>query len=101
MSFFKRLKESISNKTEAVTNKFKEGLTKTRDAFVDRVDDLFSRRKKIDEDFYEELEEILIGADVGVNTVLKLIDELRSEGKKLNIEDPSELHLILSEKLIG
>jgi fused signal recognition particle receptor len=100
MSFFKRLKESISSKTEAVTNKFKVGLTKTRDAFVDRVDDLFSRRKKIDEDFYEELEEILIGADVGVNTVLKLIDELRAEVKKRKIEDPAELQPILSEKLI-
>ncbi|NQX65728.1 signal recognition particle-docking protein FtsY [Paenibacillus alba] len=100
MSFFKRLKDSISSKAEAVTNKFKEGLTKTRDAFVDRVDDLFSRRKKIDEDFYEELEEILIGADVGVNTVLKLIDELRAEVKKRKIENPSELQPILSEKLI-
>ncbi|MDQ0899845.1 signal recognition particle-docking protein FtsY [Paenibacillus sp. V4I7] len=100
MSFFKRLKESISSKAEAVTNKFKEGLTKTRDAFVDRVDDLFSRRKKIDEDFYEELEEILIGADVGVNTVLKLIDQLRTEVKKRKIEDPAELQPILSEKLI-
>ncbi|CAH1203076.1 MULTISPECIES: signal recognition particle-docking protein FtsY [Paenibacillus] len=100
MSFFKRLKESISGKAEAVTNKFKEGLTKTRDAFVNRVDDLFSRRKKIDEDFYEELEEILIGADVGVNTVLKLIDELRAEVKKRKIEDPAELQPILSEKLI-
>lgn len=100
MSFFKRLKDSISSKAEAVTNKFKEGLTKTRDAFVDRVDDLFSRRKKIDEDFYEELEEILIGADVGVNTVLKLIDQLRDEVKKRKIEDPSELQPILSEKLI-
>ncbi|NOU84907.1 signal recognition particle-docking protein FtsY [Paenibacillus sp. LMG 31460] len=100
MSFFKRLKESISSKAEAVTNKFREGLTKTRDAFVDRVDDLFSRRKKIDEDFYEELEEILIGADVGVNTVLKLIDELRAEVKKRKIEDPAELQPILSEKLI-
>jgi fused signal recognition particle receptor len=101
MSFFKRLKESISGKAEAVTNKFKEGLTKTRDAFVDRVDDLFSRRKKIDEDFYEELEEILIGADVGVGTVLKLIDDLRAEVKKRKIENPSELQPILSEKLIG
>ncbi|OAS15008.1 signal recognition particle-docking protein FtsY [Paenibacillus oryzisoli] len=100
MSFFKRLKDSISGKAEAVTNKFKEGLTKTRDAFVNRVDDLFSRRKKIDEDFYEELEEILIGADVGVNTVLKLIDELRAEVKKRKIEDPAELQPILSEKLI-
>ncbi|BFT73104.1 MULTISPECIES: signal recognition particle-docking protein FtsY [Paenibacillus] len=100
MSFFKRLKESISSKAEAVTNKFKEGLSKTRDVFVERVDDLFSRRKKIDEDFYEELEEILIGADVGVNTVLKLIDQLRAEVKKRKIEDPAELQPILSEKLI-
>ncbi|SEB45255.1 signal recognition particle-docking protein FtsY [Paenibacillus sp. GP183] len=101
MSFFKRLKESISGKAEAVTSKFKEGLSKTRDAFVDRVDDLFSRRKKIDEDFYEELEEILIGADVGVGTVLKLIDDLRAEVKKRKIENPGELQPILSEKLIG
>ncbi|MCD1257859.1 signal recognition particle-docking protein FtsY [Paenibacillus athensensis] len=100
MSFFKRLKESISSKAEAVTSKFKEGLAKTRDAFVERVDDLFSRRKKIDEDFYEELEEILIGADVGVNTMLKLIDTLRAEVKKRKIENPSELQPILSEKLI-
>ncbi|MCS7459504.1 signal recognition particle-docking protein FtsY [Paenibacillus doosanensis] len=100
MSFFKRLKESISTKAEAVTNKFKEGLAKTRDVFVDRVEDLFSRRKKIDEDFYEELEEILIGADVGVNTVMKLIEDLRSEVRKRKIEQPSELQPILSEMII-
>jgi len=100
MSFFKRLKESISSKAEAVTNIFKEGLTKTRDVFVERVEDLFSRRKKIDEDFYEELEEILIGADVGVNTVMKLIEGLRAEVRKRKIEDPSELQPILSEMLI-
>lgn len=101
MNFFKRLKESISSRAESVTNKFKEGLSKTRTAFVDRVDDLFRRRKKIDEEFYEELEEILIGADVGVGTVMKLIDELRDEVKKRRIEDPQELQPILSEKLIA
>ncbi|MDI4646283.1 signal recognition particle-docking protein FtsY [Cohnella hashimotonis] len=101
MSFFKRLKESIASKTEAVTNKFKEGLTKTRDAFVGQVTDLFSRRKKIDEAFFEELEEILIGADVGVNTVMELIEDLRDEVKKRRIEQPSELQPILSEKLVG
>jgi len=100
MSFFKRLRESISSKAEEVTNKFKEGLAKTRDAFVGKVEDLFSRRKKIDEAFYEELEEILIGADVGVNTVLKLIDELRVEVRKRKIEDPAELRPILTEKLV-
>ncbi len=61
---------------------------------------MFSRRKKIDEEFFEELEEILIGADVGVNTVMQLIDELRAEVKKRKIEEPSELQPILSEKLV-
>ncbi|GIP36770.1 signal recognition particle receptor FtsY [Paenibacillus sp. J31TS4] len=101
MSFFKRLKENISRQTEAVTNKFKEGLTKTRDVFVERVEDLILRRKKIDEEFYEELEEILIGADVGVTTVLKLIDELRVEVRKRRIENAEELRPVLSEKLVG
>jgi fused signal recognition particle receptor len=100
MSFFKKLKESIAAKTEAVTNVFKEGLSKTRTAFVERVEELITRRKKIDEEFYEELEEILIGADVGVNTVMKLIDELRAEVKKRKIEDASDLQPVLSEKLI-
>ena len=99
MSFFKRLKESISTKTEAVTNKFKEGLTKTRSAF-EKVGDLILRSKKIDEAFYEELEEILIGADVGVNTVMELIDELRTEVRKRKIENAAELQPILSEKLV-
>ncbi|OMF37602.1 signal recognition particle-docking protein FtsY [Paenibacillus sp. FSL H8-0548] len=100
MSFFKKLKESIATKTEAVTNIFKEGLTKTRTAFVEKVEELITRRKKIDELFYEELEEILIGADVGVNTVMQLIDELRVEVKKRKIEDAADLQPILSEKLI-
>ncbi|MCI3919057.1 signal recognition particle-docking protein FtsY [Paenibacillus sp. TRM 82003] len=101
MSFFRRLRESISSKAEEVTNKFKEGLSKTRNAFVGKVEDLFSRRQKIDEAFYEELEEILIGADVGINTVLELIDGLRAEVRKRKIEDPAELRPVLSEKLIG
>ncbi|MFC0328754.1 signal recognition particle-docking protein FtsY [Paenibacillus sepulcri] len=100
MSFFKRLKESISSKTEAVTNAFKEGLTKTRTAFVEKVEELITRRKKIDEEFYEELEEILIGADVGVNTVMQLIEELRIEVKKRKIENAADLQPILSEKLV-
>lgn len=100
MSFFKKLKESIATKTESVTSKFKEGLEKTRKGFVEKVTDLITRHKKIDEEFYEELEEILIGADVGVNTVMKLIDELREEVRKRRIEDAADLQPVLSEKLI-
>ncbi|WP_218031479.1 signal recognition particle-docking protein FtsY [Paenibacillus kobensis] len=101
MSFFKRLKESIASKTEAVTNIFKEGLAKTRDAIVEKVEELITRRKKIDEEFFEELEEILIGADVGVNTVMELIDKLRAEVKARKIEEASELQPILSEQLVN
>ncbi|WP_010269665.1 signal recognition particle-docking protein FtsY [Paenibacillus senegalensis] len=101
MSFFKKLKESISKQTEAVTNKFKDGLSKTRDAFIEKVEDLIIRRKKIDEEFYEELEEILIGADVGVTTVMDLIDDLRAEVRKRKIEDAAELRPVLSEKLVN
>ncbi|MDF2814164.1 MAG: cell division protein FtsY [Paenibacillus sp.] len=101
MSFFKKLKDNISTKTEAVTQKFKEGLSKTRTAFVEKVEDLILRRKKIDEEFYEELEEILIASDVGVNTVVKLIEELRTEVRKRKIEQAADLQPILSEKLVG
>lgn len=100
MSFFKRLRERISTKAEEVTVKFKEGLSKTRNVFLGKMEDLFSRRSKIDEAFYEELEEILIGADVGVTTVLALIDDLRAEAKKQRIEDPADLRPILTEKLV-
>ncbi len=100
MGLFNRLKENIANKTSEVSNKFKNGLSKTRNGFVEKVEDLFSRTKKIDEEFYEELEEILIGADVGVHTVLDLMDQLREEVKEQKIEEPAKLKPILTEKII-
>ncbi|MEW4369198.1 signal recognition particle-docking protein FtsY [Paenibacillus kandeliae] len=99
MSFFKKLRESISQRTEAVTQQFRDGLEKTRKGLVDAVTDLVVRRKKIDEEFYEELEEILISADVGVNTVMELIDDLRVEVKKRRLENAADLQPVLSEKL--
>lgn len=101
MSFFKKLKEKISQKTDQVTNKFKDGLTKTRDAVMGKVEDLVRRYKKLDESFFEELEEILISADVGVGTVMQLVDDLRTEVKKQKIEDTAQLKPLLSEKLVG
>ena len=100
MSFFKRLKEKITQQTDSVTEKFKEGLTKTRTQFADRVNDLVARYRKVDEDFFEELEEILIGADVGFNTVMELIDELKLEVKRRNITDPAVVRDVITEKLV-
>ena len=100
MSFFKKLKDKLTNQTDSVTEKFREGLTKTRDSFSGKVNDLVARYRKVDEEFFEELEEILIGADVGVNTVMELIDELRMEVKRRNIQDPREVKSVISEKLV-
>lgn len=100
MSFFKKLKEKISIQTDAVTGKFKEGLTKTRNSFSGKVNDLVSRYRKVDEDFFEELEEILIQADIGFDTVMELVDELKMEVKRRNIQNPSEIQSVISEKLV-
>ncbi|MDR4886527.1 signal recognition particle-docking protein FtsY [Fredinandcohnia sp. QZ13] len=100
MSFFKKLKEKITNQTDAVTEKFRDGLSKTRNSFSERVNDLVARYRKVDEDFFEELEEILIAADVGVSTVMELIDELKMEVKKRNIQDTKEVQGVISEKLV-
>lgn len=100
MSFFKKLKEKITKQTETVSEKFKDGLTKTRDNFSGKVNDLVARYRKVDEDFFEELEEILIGADVGFDTVMQLIEELKMEVKLKNIQDPVEVQSVISEKLV-
>lgn len=100
MSFFKKLKDKISQKTDAVTEKFRDGLSKTRNSFSEKVNDLVSRYRKVDEEFFEELEEILISADVGVTTVMDLIDVLKTEVKKRNIQDPKEVQAVISEKLV-
>ncbi|MCM3113966.1 signal recognition particle-docking protein FtsY [Neobacillus sp. MER 74] len=100
MSFFKKLKEKITKSTDTVTEKFKEGLTKTRNNFSGKVNDLVARYRKVDEDFFEELEEIMIQADVGFDTVMKLIEELKMEVKRRNIQDPREVQSVISEKLV-
>jgi fused signal recognition particle receptor len=101
MSFFKRLRDAIVQKSEEVTQKFTDGLAKTRDLLVEKVEDLVRRYKKIDDDFFDELEEILITSDVGVNTVMELIDDLRGEVRKQKIENAIDLQPILSEKLVA
>ncbi|NIK10759.1 signal recognition particle-docking protein FtsY [Alkalibacillus almallahensis] len=100
MSFFKKLKDKVSKQTEEVTDKFKDGLSKTRDSFTTKVNDLVARYRQVDEEFFEELEEILISADVGVNTVMEFIEELEMEVKRRNIKDTEEVKEVISEKLV-
>lgn len=99
MSFFKRLKEKLTMQTTEVTDKFKSGLEKTRDSFLEKMNELVYRYRKVDEEFFEELEEILISADVGVTTVMELVDLLKDEVRYRNIKDTKEIQPVISEKL--
>ncbi|MCX7903734.1 MAG: signal recognition particle-docking protein FtsY [Caloramator sp.] len=70
--------------------KLKEGLVKTRDNLVQKVDAIFSFSSSLDEEFYEELEEALIISDVGVKTTQNIIEQLRKNIKEKRISDPKE-----------
>ncbi|WP_342509407.1 signal recognition particle-docking protein FtsY [Sporosarcina sp. FSL K6-2383] len=100
MSFFKKIKEKITGTNEAVTEKFKDGLTKTRDTFTSKVNDLVARFREVDEEFFEELEELLLQADVGFETVMELIDQLKLEVQRKNIKDTAGIQSVISEKLV-
>ena len=64
-----------------------DGLTKTRDNLVSGIDSIFNGFSEIDEDFYEELEEVLIMADIGVATTEKIIENLRQKVKEQKIKE--------------
>ncbi len=72
-------------------DKLKQGLFKTKNAIVDKVDALFKSFVRVDEDLFDELEEVLISADIGVNTTEEILDELRDTVKDKRIKDPAEV----------
>jgi fused signal recognition particle receptor len=83
----------------AFFSKLKESLTKTRNNFVDKVNQLVAVTRKIDEDLFEELEAIMLQADVGVAATSRLIAGLRSEAKRQGLNDASQLKGLLRSKM--
>lgn len=78
-------------------SKIREGLQKTKNGFVKQIESVFNSFTKIDEDLFEELEELLITADVGVNTTQKICDRLRDEIKNRGIKDPALIKELLRD----
>ena len=72
-----------------------EGLSKTRDNIVSGIDSIFSGFSSIDDDFYEEIEEILIMGDIGVNATESIIESLKEKVKENHIKDPAECKELL------
>ncbi len=79
--------------------KLKEGLSKTRDNIVSGIDSVFSGFSSIDDDFYDELEEILIMGDIGVNASGEILDRLRRQVKENHIKEPEQCRKFLIESI--
>ena len=100
MGLFDKLKKTFSNKksSEEIVN-YDTGLEKSRKEFVSKLSNLSKKYKNISEDYFEELENILIMADIGVNTVMTFVDKLKERVKKENIVDSGFLKEVIVDEL--
>lgn len=80
-------------------DKLKDGLKKTRDSITHRIDQILVSMGKIDEDLFEELEEVLITSDVGVDTTLRIIEDLKARIKKERVTNAVEVKGLLKEEI--
>ncbi|MFS7402592.1 signal recognition particle-docking protein FtsY [Carnobacterium maltaromaticum] len=103
MGFFDKIKKAFTGeeveKTE-VTEKYEKGLEKTRKSFSERMNELFANFRTVDEDFFDELEEVLIGSDVGFETTMEITDALRQEVKLRNAKNQNEVQEAIIKKLV-
>ena len=101
MGMFDKFKNLFKKEEVKEIEKYEQGLEKTRKEFTSKLNLLTMKYNIIDDDYYDELEEILISSDIGVNTVMNLIDKLKSRVKKENITSVSDLkELIVDEMFI-
>lgn len=80
-------------------HRLKNGLTKTRENIVSGIDNIFSSHDKIDDDFYEELEEILVMGDVGIGSTEEILERLKKDVKENHIKDPAECKKYLIQSI--
>lgn len=102
MGIFDRFKNILANKTKEEikdVSLYDKGLAKTRHEFTSKISILNSKYKKITQDYFDELEELLIMADIGVNTVIGFVDKLKKRVKKENIVDARDLNEIIVDEM--
>lgn len=99
MGFFSKIKEKFFGQSVAQNEKYVAGLDKSGKGLSDKINQLAARYRTIDEDYFEELENILIMSDVGVNMVMKIVDEIKKEVRLENITDPNLINDIIIDKM--
>ena len=80
--------------------RFKKAVAKTRENFTDRIEDVIKGKKQIDADTLEQLEEILIGADIGVQTTMEIIEDVRKQVDRQTLKEVDELKTVIKQHLI-
>lgn len=91
----------MNNDKKGFFAKLKEGLTKTKKNLTEQIEGVIFQHKKIDDDFLDELEEILITSDMGVETTMDIIEYIKEETKKRKLEDTLEIKNVIKEYLIN
>ena len=91
----------MNNDKRGFFAKFKEGLTKTKKNLTDQIESVIFQYKKIDDNFLDELEEILITSDMGVETTMDIIEYIKEEAKERKLEDTLEIKDLIKEYLIN
>ena len=91
--------EGSRNAKVSLMDRFKLGLTKTRKNIGDKIDNLIKSSRKLDDEFWEELEDILIQADVGMNTSLELVDKIRTAAAKQKIKEPDDVTGLIKNEI--
>ena len=91
--------EEVTEKKEGFFKRLVKGLTKTRDNIISGIDDVFHGFSSIDEEFYEELEEILIMGDLGVRATQSILDGLRTKVKEQHLKEPMACKELLIESI--
>ena len=99
MGLFDKFKKIFVKEEKQNVEVYDKGLEKTRKDFVNKISILNSKYKKVSNEYFEELEEILIMADIGVNTVMTFIDRLKSRVKHENIVDSEDLREIIIDEM--
>lgn len=99
MGLFNRIKEKFLGQSVSQNEKYVAGLDKSSAGLSDKINQLAARYRTIDEDYFEELENILIMSDVGVNMVMKIVDEIKKEVRIENITDPKKINDIIIDKM--
>ena len=92
--------EVQASETETEQEKYNRTLKKTRTGFAARLNEFFANFRRVDEEFFEELEEMLILSDVGVNVATQLTEDLRYEARLENVKKTEDLQRLIIEKLV-